>query len=55
MMLQYILLQQIHTNELGNAADTQKFYVVIAVMAFIFLGIVIYLISLDRKIKKLEK
>jgi CcmD family protein len=32
-----------------------KIYVVIAVLLLIFLGIVIYLISLDRKIGKLEK
>jgi len=32
-----------------------KIYVVIAVLLLIFLGIVVYLISLDRKIGKLEK
>ncbi|MEO7176704.1 MAG: CcmD family protein [Saprospiraceae bacterium] len=32
-----------------------KIYVVVAVILVIFLGIVIYLISLDRKISKLEK
>jgi CcmD family protein len=31
-----------------------KMYVVVAVIAAIFIGIVIYLISLDRKISKLE-
>ena len=32
-----------------------KIYVVITVLAIIFLGIVSYLIMLDRKISKLEK
>jgi CcmD family protein len=32
-----------------------RIYVVVAVLTIIFLGIVIYLISLDRKLKKLEK
>ena len=32
-----------------------KIYVVVAVIATIFAGIVIYLIRLDRKISKLEK
>ena len=32
-----------------------KIYVVVAVLTVIFIGIVIYLILLDRKISKLEK
>ena len=32
-----------------------KIYVVVCVLAVIFVGIVIYLINLDRKIRKLEK
>ena len=32
-----------------------KIYVVVAVLATILLGIVLYLVRLDRKIKKLEK
>jgi hypothetical protein len=32
-----------------------KIYVVVAVMLTIFMGIIIYLIRLDRKITKLEK
>ncbi|MAX79529.1 MAG: CcmD family protein [Crocinitomicaceae bacterium] len=32
-----------------------KIYVVVAVIAIIFTGIVIYLITLDRKVGKLEK
>ena len=40
-------------------ADTMrqngKIYVVVAVVVTIFLGIVLYLVRLDRKISKLEK
>jgi len=32
-----------------------KIYVVVAVIAVIFIGIVAYLISIDRKVSKLEK
>jgi CcmD family protein len=32
-----------------------KIYIVVAVIAIIFIGIVIYMISLDRKLSKLEK
>jgi CcmD family protein len=32
-----------------------KIYIVVAVIAIIFVGIVIYMISLDRKLTKLEK
>ena len=31
-----------------------KIYVVVGVMLIIFIGLIIYLISMDRKIKKLE-
>ena len=32
-----------------------KIYVVVAVLTLIFLGIVLYLVSLDRKIGKMER
>jgi CcmD family protein len=32
-----------------------KIYIVVAVLAIIFAGIVVYLINLDRKISKIEK
>lgn len=38
----------------GLRADG-KFWVVVAVIGTVTLGIIIYLISLDRKISKLEK
>jgi multisubunit Na+/H+ antiporter MnhB subunit len=46
-------------NQPVDMADTMrsngKIYVVVAVIVTLFLGIVLYLISLDRKISKLEK
>ena len=43
----------------ANASDdffrsTGKIYVVVGVLLIIFIGIIIYLISLDRKISRLE-
>jgi len=32
-----------------------KIYIVISIIAVIFIGLIIYLISIDRKISKLEK
>jgi Tfp pilus assembly protein PilO len=54
-LLLNIVLQQVHTTELADAQSTQKFYVVVAVIAVLFVGLLGYMISVDRKIKKLEK
>lgn len=35
--------------------ESGKIYVVVIIIAIIFLGIVAYLVNLDRKIAKLEK
>ena len=47
------------TTEAVDMADTMrsngKIYVVLAVILTIFLGIIIYLVRLDRKMSKLEK
>jgi hypothetical protein len=45
-------------SESGMAVEMRrngKIYVVVAVLVTIFIGIIIYLIRLDRKISKLEK
>jgi len=42
----------------GMAVDLRssgKIYVVVAVIALIFIGIALYLFSLDRRIRKIEK
>jgi len=41
------LLNSLHSNG--------KIYVVVAVIAVIFIGLITYLISIDRKVSKLEK
>jgi CcmD family protein len=50
-----MLLQQVHTSGMADAAPTNKIEVVVAVIAVLFVGIVGYLITLDLKLKKLEK
>jgi hypothetical protein len=53
-----ILLAQDNTNgvEMADALrQNGKIYVVVAVILTIFVGIIIYLIRLDKKISKLEK
>lgn len=35
--------------------ENGKIYVVVAVVAVIFAGIIIYLISIDKKVSKIEK
>ena len=55
MMLLNILLQMQQSATLGNAEDTHKFFVPVMVIAVIFIGITVYMISIDRKINKLEE
>ena len=48
--------QQMPKVEMADAMrENGKIYVVVAVLCVIFIGIVLYLISIDRKLKKLEK
>lgn len=43
-------------SEGGNLfRESGKIYVVVAVITIIFLGIIVYLVNLDRKVSKLEK
>jgi len=54
-----MLLMVILANAKVDMADTMrsngKIYVVVAVIICIFLGLAIYLYSLDKKISKIEK
>lgn len=58
MITRLTLFAQETTNKV-EMADTLrqngKIYVVVAVILIIFIGIILYLIRLDRKISKLEK
>ena len=50
-----ILLQQVHTEQMADAVKSDKIEIVVAVVAVLFVGILGYLISVDRRLKKLEK
>jgi CcmD family protein len=47
--------QSMQTEMADQFRQDGKIYVVIAVMSIVFLGIIIYLFYLDRKLSKLEK
>jgi CcmD family protein len=52
LICNYILFAQSMANEMRSNG---KIYVVVAVLVTIFIGIIIYLIRLDRKLTRLEK
>ncbi len=57
-LLSILLALQTQAQEIPMADEMRangKIYVVVAVLGVILLGLIIYLISLDRKIKKLEE
>jgi hypothetical protein len=51
LICNYILFAQSMANEMRSNG---KIYVVVAVLVTIFIGIIIYLIRLDRKLTRLE-
>lgn len=56
MKLLSIFLQQTEAvNQVTQEASSNKLYVVVAVITILFIGMLTYLISLDRKIRNLEK
>ena len=58
LLINFLSIAQ-DTTEAVEMADTMrsngKIYVVLAVILTIFLGIIIYLVRLDRKMSRLEK
>ena len=57
-LMPLILMAQSAPNEVDMAdvmRSNGKIYVVVAVVTIIMTGLIVYLISLDRKITKLEK
>jgi len=52
LICNYVLFAQSLDNSMRSNG---KIYVVVAVLVAIFIGIILYLIRLDRKISKLEK
>ena len=56
MNIQNVFAQTTENIEMADAMrQSGKIYVVVGVLAIIFLGIVVYLVSIDRKLSKLEK
>jgi CcmD family protein len=56
MIINLITFAQNDTAEMADVMRRDgKIYVVVAVILVIFIGIVLYLVRLDRKISKLEK
>jgi CcmD family protein len=55
LLFNSILFAQDGNNTSELMRSNGKIYVVVAVLTAIFLGIIIYLIRLDRKLTKLEK
>ncbi|MEQ9262087.1 MAG: CcmD family protein [Owenweeksia sp.] len=56
LLISYGLQAQGNDVEMADIMRSNgKIYVVVAVLAIVFIGIVIYLISIDRKLNKLEK
>lgn len=57
-MFLFVLLSLVAKAESNSVNDffrsQGKFYVVVAVIIVLFIGIVIYMISLDRKLSKIE-
>ena len=55
-MLAITMLNNIQQSEMADLLRSNgKIYVVVAVLSIIFIGIVLYLILLDKKMNKLEK
>jgi CcmD family protein len=52
LICNYVLFAQDMADEMRSNG---KIYVVVAVLVTIFIGIILYLIRLDRKLTKLEK
>jgi CcmD family protein len=56
LLLHIVLFAQDKGVEMADTMrDNGKIYVVVAVILAIFIGIILYLIRLDRKITRLEK
>jgi len=55
--MKYFIINQVqqHSSQMPSAESTDKYLVVVAVIAVLFIGIVGYLVSLDLKLRKIEK
>ena len=56
ILTQTVLAQNAGTVEMADALrNSGKIYVVVAVISIVFIGIVVYLFSIDKRVKKVEK
>ena len=59
VVLLFVAAQSVYAQEKVEMADgmrsSGKIYVVVAVLAVIFIGLLLFLISIDRKVSRLEK
>ena len=59
VVLLFVAAQSVYAQEKVEMADgmrsSGKIYVVVAVLAVIFIGLPLFLISIDRKVSRLEK
>ena len=56
ILTQTVLAQNSGTVEMADALrNSGKIYVVVAVISIVFIGIVVYLFSIDKRVKKVEK
>ncbi len=53
--LPLLVVGQGHVPMAGLMRSNGKIYVVVAVLVIIFIGILLFLINLDKKLRKLEK
>ncbi len=55
--MKHFILNQVQqqSSQMPTAEGTDKYMVVIGVIAILFLGIAAYLVSIDLKLKKLEE
>jgi preprotein translocase subunit Sss1 len=55
--MSYFIINQVqqHSSQMPSAENTDKYLVVVAVIAVLFIGIIGYMVSLDLKLKKIEK
>ena len=56
ILTQTVLAQNTGIVEMADALRSSgKIYVVVAVISIVFIGIVVYLFSIDKRVKKVEK
>ncbi|MEO8795294.1 MAG: CcmD family protein [Daejeonella sp.] len=56
LLVQNVMAQNNAPVEMANAMrDSGKIYVVVAVMSIVFIGLIVYLFTIDKRVKKIEK